>query len=73
LGDLSPRELIAYYRAFRAQLHATLPKVHLFKAREVHIETRHTLNVHCDDKVIGTTPVTIIAAPRALKVLVDRL
>ena len=73
LGDLSPCELIPYYRAFRAQLHATLPKVHTFKAREVRIETRHTLNVHCDDKPIGTTPVTITAAPRALKVLVDRL
>jgi hypothetical protein len=31
------------------------------------------MNVHCDDRVIGTTPVTITAQPRALKVLVDRL
>jgi YegS/Rv2252/BmrU family lipid kinase len=74
VGDLNGvREMWAYYKAFRAQMHATLPKVHTFRAREVRIETRHTMNVHCDDKVIGTTPVTITAQPRALKVLVDTL
>ncbi len=73
VGDLKRDELIPYYRAFRAQTHLSLPKVHTFRAKSVHIETRHRLNVHCDDKVIGTTPVTMLAQPRALKVLVDRL
>ena len=73
VGDLKIRELIPYYRAFRAQMHASLPKVSTLRAKEVRIESRHRMNVHCDDKIVGTTPVTILAQPRALKVLVERL
>jgi diacylglycerol kinase (ATP) len=73
VGDLKLSELIPYYRAFRAQAHTSLPKVSTMRAKEVRIESRHRMNVHCDDKVVGTTPVTITAQPRALKVLVDRL
>lgn len=73
VGDLKLGELIPYYRAFRAQQHASLPKVSLLRAKEVRIETRRPVNVHCDDTVVGTTPVTITSQPRALKVLVDRL
>ncbi len=73
VGDLKLTEIIPYFRAMKAQLHHTLPKVQVLKAKEVRIESRHKMNVHCDDAVIGTTPVTISVAPRALKVLVDRL
>lgn len=71
--DLRRHELIPYFRAMRAQMHRTLPKVEQLKAKVVRIESRHVFNVHCDDTVVGTTPVTIETAPRALKVLVDRL
>jgi diacylglycerol kinase (ATP) len=73
VGDLTRSELIPYYRAFRAQIHMNLPKVSTHRARTVTIETRRPANVHCDDTVVGTTPVTITAQPGALKVLVDRL
>ena len=73
VGDLKLTEIIPYFRAMKAQLHHTLPKVQVLRAKEVRIESRHTMNVHCDDSVIGTTPVTIKVAPKALKVLVDRL
>ena len=73
VGDLKRGELISYYRAFRAQMHFNLPKVQIVQAKTVRIETRHRLSVHCDDKVVGTTPVTIAVQPGALKVLVDRL
>lgn len=73
VGDLRRHELIPYFRAMRAQMHRTLPKVQLLKAKTVRIESRHNFNVHCDDTIVGTTPVTIESAPRALKVLVDRL
>ncbi|HVF09926.1 MAG TPA: diacylglycerol kinase family protein [Abditibacteriaceae bacterium] len=73
VGDLNRKELIPYYRAFRAQLHLSLPKVSTLRAREVRIEARRHLNLHCDDQVVGTTPATITAQPGALKVLVDRL
>jgi diacylglycerol kinase (ATP) len=73
VGDLRRSELIPYYRAFRAQMHMSLPKVSTQRARTVTIETRRPVNVHCDDTVVGTTPVTITAQPGALKVLVDRL
>lgn len=72
-GDLKAGELWPYYRAFRAQLHSALPKIQMRRARLVRIETRRKLSVHCDDQIIGTTPVVIEAVPRALKVLVERL
>ena len=73
VGDLKVMEIIPYFRAMQAQLHHTLPKVQTLTAKEVRIESRHHMNVHCDDSVIGTTPVTINVVPHALKVLVDRL
>jgi diacylglycerol kinase (ATP) len=73
VGDLKRRELIAYYRAIRAQMHSDLPKITRFKAKEITLDARRHLNVHADDQVVGTTPVRITVAPEALKVLVDRL
>jgi len=73
VGDLSRKELVSYYRAIRAQTHLKLPKVSSFRAKEITIAAGRPMNVHCDDRVIGTTPVTIRAEPGALKVLVDRL
>lgn len=73
IGDLRRRELLPYYRAFRAQTHLSLPKITSLRAREVRIETRQPVNVHNDDQVVGTTPVTATSHPGALKVLVERL
>jgi diacylglycerol kinase (ATP) len=72
VGDLSRRELITYYRAMKAQAHLDLPKVTSLKARKVTIESRARMRVHSDDRIIGTTPVTITAEPRALKVIVEK-
>jgi diacylglycerol kinase (ATP) len=73
VGDLKPSELIPYYRAFRAQMHLNLPKITTLRAKEVRLEARHHLNVHCDDTTITTTPAIIQVQPGALKVMVDRL
>jgi diacylglycerol kinase family enzyme len=73
LGDLNRNELFAYYKAMRSQMHITLPKVHIRQAKELRIETRRRMPVHCDDKVPCTTPVTITAEHKALKVIVERL
>lgn len=73
VGDLNYRELIPYYRALRSQIHPALPKVTTFKAKEIIIESLWDIAVHADDRVIGRTPITIEIAPRALKVIVDRL
>jgi diacylglycerol kinase family enzyme len=43
------------------------------RAKTVHMEARHRMNLHCDDTVIVMTPATIEVQPRALKVLVDTL
>jgi diacylglycerol kinase (ATP) len=72
-GDLRRGELLTYYRAFRAQLHLKLPKVTALRGREIRITSRHRLNVHCDDVIVGFTPVTVTVQPRALKVWIDRL
>jgi YegS/Rv2252/BmrU family lipid kinase len=73
IGNLKLRELLPYYRAVRAQLHASLPKVSRFQAKELRLESRRPMNVHCDDQVVGTTPVTLTVHAGALKVLVERL
>lgn len=73
LGDLSRGELIPYYRAMRQQLHLTLPKAKELRGKVVRIDSRRRMPVHCDDRIIGTTPVTIEAKPKALKVLVEKL
>ncbi len=73
VGDLRRSELIPYYRAMRAQLHQKLEKITTFRTREIRIESRHRMNVHCDDRVVGTTPATFTSHPRALKVLVDKI
>jgi diacylglycerol kinase family enzyme len=65
--------LLSYYRAFRAQLHQNLPKVTSLRGKEIRISAKRRLNAHCDDTILGGTPVTITVQPRALKVLVDRL
>jgi diacylglycerol kinase (ATP) len=73
VGDLSRREMIQYYRAMKAQAHLDLPKVTRIRAKKILIESRHRMAVHCDDAIIGTTPVTITAVAKALKVLVEKL
>jgi diacylglycerol kinase (ATP) len=74
IGDIQRRELLDYLRAVRAQLHVDLPKVTMLKAqREIRIESRRRRLVHCDDEVIGYTPVTITVEPNALHVLIAAL
>jgi diacylglycerol kinase family enzyme len=73
VGDLKRRELVPYFRAVLARRHLSLPKVTSLRAKEIRIETRRPMHVHCDDQIVGTTPVTILAEPKALKVLVERL
>jgi diacylglycerol kinase (ATP) len=72
VGDLTRRELIQYYRAMKAQAHLDLPKVTRVRAQTIVIESRHRMAVHCDDEIVGTTPVTITAVSGALKVLVEK-
>ncbi len=73
VGNLKRDELIPYFRALRETRHLSLPKVTSLRAQDIRIETRRPMRVHCDDQIVGTTPVTITAAPKALKVLVERL
>ena len=73
VGDLKRSELLPYFRAVLNKRHLNLPKVTTLRAREVCIESRHRMYVHADDQIIGKTPVTITAEPKAIKVLVERL
>jgi diacylglycerol kinase (ATP) len=72
VGDLSRWEVIKYYRAVKRQEHRKLPKVTTLRAREIRIESDRPMAVHCDDTVVGKTPVAVTLHPRALKVLVPR-
>jgi YegS/Rv2252/BmrU family lipid kinase len=73
IGNLGRKELIPYYQAIRRQVHLGLPKVAIHQAREIRIEAYRRMPVHCDDGVLGTTPVTIRSEPKALRVLVERI
>ena len=73
VGDLKRSELLPYFRAVLNKRHLNLPKVTTLRAREVCIESRHRMYVHADDQIIGKTPVTITAEPKAIQVLVERL
>lgn len=73
LGDLPLKDMWTIFNAIRTQTHHALPQVTMTRAREVRIESRHKMNVHSDDAIVGTTPVSITIAPGILKVLVDRL
>lgn len=72
-GDLSRAELVQYYRAMRAQLHQGLPKVRTMRGSTIEIDGYRRMPVHCDDRVIATTPVKVEVQPGALKVLVPTL
>jgi YegS/Rv2252/BmrU family lipid kinase len=72
-GDLDRSELLPYYRALRAQMHTSLPKCKIRQAKTIKIESRRRLPVNTDDKVLFRTPVTIETAPKALKVVVEKL
>jgi YegS/Rv2252/BmrU family lipid kinase len=72
IGDLSRWELLTYYRAVMAERHLELPKVKATRARRVTIEALHPMNVHCDDRIIGTTPAEFSVARAALRVRVAR-
>jgi diacylglycerol kinase (ATP) len=71
-GDLHRREILTYYMALRRQAHESLPKVQRLTAREVRIQARPRLRVHCDDRIVGKTPATAVCESKALKVWVER-
>jgi diacylglycerol kinase (ATP) len=73
LGSIKRNQLWHYFKSIRAQLHATLPEVTTLSAKQITIKSKIKLNVHADDQIVATTPVTIEAQPKALNVLVDRL
>lgn len=70
IGDVSRFELIRYYLAVMNQAHLELPGVSSAKARTVKIECRRRMQVHCDDRIVGTTPAVITAEAGALRVIV---
>ena len=69
IGDLSRFEIISYYNAIKHHRHLELPKVASLKAKEVRIESRAPMNVHCDDQVVGQTPASFGVEPGALRVI----
>jgi len=70
---LTRKEWWRYAQATWIQMLQTLPKVHVFTAREVHLEAPAGIHIHCDDRLILRAPVMFRARPRALKVLVEGL
>jgi len=73
MGDLRPAGDPPVFSRHAEAAPPNSAEVTMIKASEVRIESRHPMNVHCDDAIVSKTPVTITVAPGALKVLVDRL
>jgi YegS/Rv2252/BmrU family lipid kinase len=52
--------------------HTQDPEVHIYRTRQIHLETRDPMPVHLDAEVAGQTPVKIEVVPRSLKIIVPR-
>lgn len=70
IGRIPLRQTVEYFMALKQQSLLGMPAVNQSKGKEITIESARPLNVHCDDQVIGTTPVTIRSEPAALRVQV---
>lgn len=72
IGALQVWELPRYFAAVRRGHHLGLPKVSVYRAREVVIESANGVSrhVHADDHIVGATPVTFTLLPAALRVVV---
>ena len=73
IGRLRPAELVRYYRACMSRALRSFPQVTIRRVKEVTIETRRPMNLHCDDHILTRTPATIRVEPGALLVLVEKL
>ena len=68
-GDLPKwRFLRGLARVFRGT-HLRDPAVDLVQARELHVDAERPFRIYADGDPIGTTPATIRAVPRGLRVL----
>jgi diacylglycerol kinase (ATP) len=59
-----------YGRATWSQMLQTMPKVKVVNAQEIKFLAPTNMKIHCDDRFLLRTPVTVLAQARALKVLV---
>lgn len=73
IDPIARREWFPMYRAIMSQTHLDLPQVRTMRGREILIESRHPHRVHVDDRARKKTPVLVRIAPKALRVIVDRL
>ncbi|MGQ9626895.1 MAG: diacylglycerol/lipid kinase family protein [Anaerolineae bacterium] len=60
---------INIFRVYRGT-HLSHPKVHLYRAREVQIESRQRMLIQADGELVGEAPLTLRVIPKALQVRV---
>lgn len=59
-----------YGKATWSQMLQTMPKVKVVNAKEIKFLEPTNMKIHCDDRYLVRTPVTVLAQAKALKVLV---
>ncbi|MGL4608853.1 MAG: diacylglycerol/lipid kinase family protein [Trueperaceae bacterium] len=59
-----------YGKATWSQMLQTMPKVKVVNAQEIKFLSPTNMKIHCDDRFLLRTPVTVLAQAKALKVLV---
>jgi diacylglycerol kinase (ATP) len=59
-----------YGKATWSQMLQTMPKVKVINAQEIKFLSPTNMKIHCDDRFLLRTPVTVLAQAKALKVLV---
>ncbi len=72
IGDASKLEFIRAFPRVFAGTHDTHPKVTMFRARHILIESEPFLPVLVDGEVIGTTPAEFTITPSALQLLLPQ-
>lgn len=71
-GNMSRREILrALPRLYRGT-HVGLPKIELFRAREVTIASQRPLHIQVDGELMGEVPVSFKVRPGALRMVVPR-
>jgi diacylglycerol kinase family enzyme len=66
---LKRNEWWQYAKATWSQMLQTMPKVKVVNAQEIKFLSPANMKIHCDDRFLLRTPVTVLAQKKALKVL----
>jgi YegS/Rv2252/BmrU family lipid kinase len=70
IGDLTKREILANLPRVYKGTHLSHPKVGLYRARKIRVETQERTLLQADGELLGETPTAFEIIPQAIRVLI---